>query len=81
MNSRKKENSDMKQQPVSKYLGYSGGKGYVWVAFILTIMITFIITYYLKYHAPDYARWSVENPEADKIIWQTERGINPDLNQ
>jgi hypothetical protein len=71
----------MKQQPVSKYLNYSGGKGYVWVAFILFVAITFITTYYIKYHVPDFARWSVENPDADRIIWQTERDRNPNLNQ
>jgi lipocalin len=71
----------MKQQPVSEHLGYSGGKGYVWVAFILILMFTFIGSYYIKYHAPDYAKWNVENPDADKIIWQTERDINPDMNQ
>lgn len=71
----------MKQQPVSKYLNYSGGKGYLWVAFILTVAIVWIVSYYVKYHVPDYALWSVQNPEADKIIWQTEQGINPNLNQ
>jgi hypothetical protein len=71
----------MKQQQVSKYLDYSGGKGYVWVAFIITVAVVFIVTYYLKYHVPDYALWSVENPDADRIIWQTERGIHPDMNQ
>jgi hypothetical protein len=71
----------MKQQPVSKYLGYSGGKGYVWVAFILIVMFTFITMYYLKYHVPDYALWSVENPDADNIIWQTEREIHPDMSK
>jgi hypothetical protein len=71
----------MKQQPVSKYLNYSGGKGYLWVAFIITVAVVFITTYYIKYHAPDYARWNVENPDADKIIWQTEREKNPNLNQ
>lgn len=71
----------MEQQPVSKYLDYSGGKGYVWVAFILTVAVVWIITYYVRYHAPEYALWNVENPDADKIIWQTERGLNPNLNQ
>lgn len=71
----------MKQQPVSKYLNYSGGKGYLWVAFILTVAIVWIISYFVRYHMPDYALWSVQNPDADKIIWQTERGKNPNLNQ
>jgi len=71
----------MKQQPVSKYLNYSGGKGYVWVAFILVVAFTFIGLYYTTYHVPEYAQWNVKNPDADKIIWQTEREIHPDMNQ
>jgi len=71
----------MEQQQESKYFDYSGGKGYVWVAFIITVAVIFMISYYLTYHVPDYARWSVENPDVDKIIWQTEREINPNLNQ
>lgn len=71
----------MERKPVSKYLDYSGGKGYVWVAFILIVAVVFIVSYYTKYHVPDYAQWRVENPDADKIIWQTERGLNPNLNE
>jgi hypothetical protein len=71
----------MKQQLVSKYLNYSGGKGYLWCAFIITVAVVWIISYYLMYHVPDYGRWNVENPDADKIIWQTEREKNPNLNQ
>ena len=71
----------MEQQPTSKYLDYSGGKGYVWVAFIIILMVTIIVSYYTIYHVPDYDRWRVKNPDADKIIWQTEREKNPNLNQ
>lgn len=71
----------MKQHPVSKYLDYSGGKGYLWVAFIIILAVVFIGSYYLKYHVPDYAKWNVKNPDADKIIWQTERELNPNMNQ
>jgi len=69
------------QQKVSKYLGYSGGKGYIWVAIIVTLMVGLTASYFIKYHNPDYANWNVENPDADKIIWQTERKINPNMNQ
>lgn len=71
----------MEQQQVSKYLDYSGGKGYVWVAFIIIVAVIFIGSYYMKYHVPDYAKWRVENPDADKIIWQTEREIHPNMSE
>lgn len=71
----------MEQQPVSKYLDYSGGKGYLWVVTIIIVAVIFLGLYYTKYHVSDYARWNVENPDADKIIWQTERELNPNMNQ
>lgn len=69
------------RQQVSKYLGYSGGKGYLWIAVILVLMFTFIGLYFTKYHMPDYANWNVENPDADKIIWEVEKKINPNMSE
>ena len=69
------------QQKVSEYLGYSGGKGYVWVAIIVILMIGLTANYIIRYHNPDYANWNVKNPDADKIIWQAEKKIDPNMNK
>ncbi len=69
------------QQKVSEYLSYSGGKGYVWVAVVVILMVVLTASYFFKYQAPDYANWNVENPDADKIIWQAEKQSNPDMDK
>ncbi len=71
----------MEQQQTSKYLGYSGGKGYVWVAAIIIIAVLFIGLYFSKYFVADYANWNVANPDADKIIWQVEQQKHPDMSE
>lgn len=57
-----------------KYLSYSGGKGYVFVAVIALIMAAITIGYTMNYFIPDRANWNQEGVNPDKVIWKTELG-------
>ena len=55
-------------------LGYAGGKGTWFVAFIILLMALIFVGYSTMYFFPELSNWVKKGVDPDKIIWRTEQG-------